>query len=88
MYFCVFAKMFTTLREKLKGPSEAYCISQLLVKDVRFPTSLGLHGSDAIHKDPDYSCAYVILTVEGLAVQGHGLTFTVGRGTEVSYRWA
>ena len=34
-------------------------------------------------RDPDYSAAYVILktSVEGL--EGHGLTFTIGRGNEV-----
>jgi hypothetical protein len=26
------------------------------VKDIRFPTSLEAHGSDAMHTDPDYSC--------------------------------
>ena len=35
-----------------------------------------------MHSDPDYSAAYVILrTDEGL--EGHGLTFTIGRGNEV-----
>lgn len=72
--------MFSGLREKLK---DTYVISKLEVKDVRFPTSKGSHGSDAIHKDPDYSAAYVILSVQGLNEQGHGLTFTLGRGTEV-----
>ena len=72
--------MFSSLREKI-GPSNV--IKSLDVKDIRFPTSKGSHGSDAIHKDPDYSAAYVILSVEGLSEQGHGLTFTLGRGTEV-----
>jgi len=27
--------------------------------------------------------AYVVISVQGLQVQGHGLTFTEGRGTEV-----
>lgn len=52
-------------------------------QDIRFPTSLEAHGSDAMHKDPDYSAAYVIISVQGISHQGHGLTFTVGRGTEV-----
>ncbi|XP_028042334.1 mitochondrial enolase superfamily member 1-like [Bombyx mandarina] len=52
------------------------------VKDVRFPTSLGGHGSDAVHTDPDYSCAYVIITTES-GKRGYGLTFTCGRGTEI-----
>jgi L-fuconate dehydratase len=52
--------------------------------DVRFPTSLTLAGSDAMNRDPDYSAAYVVLETDhpaGLA--GHGLTFTIGRGTEL-----
>ncbi|MDQ1374862.1 MAG: L-fuconate dehydratase [Actinomycetota bacterium] len=54
------------------------------VVDVRFPTSLGLHGSDAMNPDPDYSAAYVVLRTEsGDGLEGHGLTFTIGRGTEV-----
>ena len=52
--------------------------------DVRFPTSRGLHGSDAQHPDPDYSAAYVILhTDHPDNLQGHGLTFTIGRGNEL-----
>ncbi|KAL4716836.1 hypothetical protein ACJJTC_012647 [Scirpophaga incertulas] len=57
-------------------------IIALDVKDVRFPTSLGGHGSDALHTDPNYSCAYVTLTTEDRRY-GYGLTFTCGRGTEV-----
>jgi L-fuconate dehydratase len=52
--------------------------------DIRFPTSRSLAGSDAMHHDPDYSAAYVILhtnSPDGLS--GHGLTFTIGRGTEI-----
>ena len=52
------------------------------VLDIRFPTSLASIGSDAVNKDPDYSAAYCILeTDEGL--EGHGLTFTLGRGNEL-----
>ncbi|MBV8960243.1 MAG: fuconate dehydratase [Actinobacteria bacterium] len=50
--------------------------------DVRFPTSRTLDGSDAVHLDPDYSCAYVVLRTDD-GPDGHGLTFTIGRGTEV-----
>lgn len=50
--------------------------------DVRFPTSEGLHGSDAMNVDPDYSAAYVILRTDH-GPEGHGLTFTVGRGNEL-----
>ena len=37
-----------------------------------------------MHTDPDYSAAYVVLRAnraDGLT--GHGLTFTLGRGTEL-----
>ncbi len=52
------------------------------VEDVRFPTSDEAHGSDAMHSDPDYSAAYVILKTDA-DFEGHGLTFTLGRGTEL-----
>jgi L-fuconate dehydratase len=52
--------------------------------DIRFPTSRELHGSDAMNRDPDYSAAYVILkTDDPSAPEGHGLTFTIGRGNEL-----
>ena len=57
-------------------------ISQLDVLDLRFPTSLTGAGTDAVHRDPDYSAAYVILKTDD-ALEGHGLTFTIGRGNEV-----
>jgi L-fuconate dehydratase len=52
------------------------------VLDVRFPTSRTLDGSDAVHLDPDYSAAYVVLRTDD-GPHGHGLTFTIGRGTEI-----
>jgi L-fuconate dehydratase len=58
-------------------------ITRAVTYDVRFPTSQTGDGSDAMN-DPDYSAAYVVLMTDredGLA--GHGLTFTIGRGTEV-----
>lgn len=58
-------------------------ITQLTVKDIRFPTSLRLDGSDAMNRDPDYSAAYVILKTDRPGLEGHGLTFTIGRGNEV-----
>ena len=51
------------------------------VRDVRFPTSLQMDGSDAMNRDPDYSAAYVMLHTNSAHV-GHGLTFTIGRGNE------
>jgi L-fuconate dehydratase len=50
--------------------------------DVRFQTSAQLDGSDAMNPDPDYSAAYVILETDG-DHEGHGLTFTLGRGNEL-----
>jgi len=58
-------------------------IRDLRVFDVRFPTSHALDGSDAMHPDPDYSAAYVILSTDRPALEGHGLTFTIGRGNEI-----
>jgi L-fuconate dehydratase len=57
-------------------------IIDLEIIDLRFPTSLTSDGTDAVHKDPDYSAAYVILHTDG-DVEGHGFTFTIGRGNEV-----
>jgi L-fuconate dehydratase len=59
-------------------------ITELVVTDIRFPTSRTLDGSDAMNPDPDYSAAYVVLRTDaGDGLEGHGLTFTIGRGTEV-----
>lgn len=57
-------------------------ITNLVVRDIRFPTSRQLDGSDAMNPDPDYSAAYVILETDG-PHHGHGLTFTIGRGNEI-----
>lgn len=59
-------------------------ITDLVAHDVRFPTSRTLAGSDAMHTDPDYSAAYVVLKTDSpRGLEGHGLTFTLGRGNEV-----
>lgn len=59
-------------------------ITKVLVKDIRFPTSTTLDGSDAMNPDPDYSAAYVILKTDSPdQLEGHGLTFTIGRGNEI-----
>ncbi|MDX6515695.1 MAG: L-fuconate dehydratase [Gaiellaceae bacterium] len=59
-------------------------ITSLEARDIRFPTSLSFDGSDAMHPDPDYSAAYVTLRTDGDdGLAGHGLTFTIGRGTEI-----
>jgi L-fuconate dehydratase len=59
-------------------------ITNLVTYDVRFPTSRTFAGSDAMHPDPDYSAAYVVLQTDSpQGLEGYGLTFTIGRGTEV-----
>ena len=59
-------------------------ITDIVVRDIRFPTSASHAGSDAMNPDPDYSAAYVILKTDSLdKVEGHGLTFTIGRGNEL-----
>ncbi|HEY0794743.1 MAG TPA: L-fuconate dehydratase [Acidisarcina sp.] len=57
-------------------------ITAVRVIDLRFPTSRDHIGSDAVNKDPDYSAAYCILSTDA-GVEGHGLTFTLGRGTQL-----
>jgi L-fuconate dehydratase len=57
-------------------------VTHVDVRDVRFPTSRTLAGSDAMNEAPDYSAAYVILETDS-DLTGHGMTFTIGRGTEV-----
>ena len=59
------------------------CITSTRVRDIRFPTSKELSGSDAMHPDPDYSCAYVELETDHPQLNGYGLTFTLGRGNEL-----
>jgi L-fuconate dehydratase len=58
-------------------------IREMRVLDIRFPTARAAVGTDAMHPDPDYSAAYVILETNDASLQGHGLTFTIGRGNEV-----
>ena len=57
-------------------------ITNVRVIDLRFPTSSQQIGSDAVNRDPDYSAAYCILETDA-GVEGHGLTFTLGRGNEL-----
>ncbi|MDR6950947.1 L-fuconate dehydratase [Ancylobacter sp. 3268] len=58
-------------------------ITDMRIVDLRFPTSLSLDGSDAMNPDPDYSAAYVILETDVPGLEGHGLTFTIGRGNDI-----
>jgi L-fuconate dehydratase len=57
-------------------------ITEAIARDIRFPTSQDLSGSDAMNEAPDYSAAYVILKTDTV-LEGHGLTFTIGRGNEL-----
>ena len=57
-------------------------IRDLQILDLRFPTSRTNAGTDAMHPDPDYSAAYVVLETDG-GIDGHGFTFTIGRGNEI-----
>lgn len=61
----------------------AITISRVEALDIRFPTSREHIGSDAMNKDPDYSAAYCILHTDVRNIEGHGLTFTIGRGNEL-----
>lgn len=60
-------------------------ITGATIRDIRFPTSKQLDGSDAMNPDPDYSAVYVTLETDG-DLAGHGLTFTIGRGNDLCAR--
>jgi L-fuconate dehydratase len=71
------------LQNPLTGTS-GITVTDIVVRDIRFPTAQSLDGSDAMNSDPNYSAAYIVLktdSAEGL--EGHGLTFTIGRGNEL-----
>src|SRR5918993_1837936 len=61
----------------------AITITGVAARDIRFPTSREHIGSDAMNVDPDYSAAYVVLKTTAPGLEGHGLTFTIGRGNEL-----
>ena len=53
-------------------------------RDVRFPTSLLLDGSDAMNPDPDYSAAYLTIRTDAEdELTGDAFVFTIGRGNDV-----
>ena len=59
-------------------------ITQVAVRDIRFPTSKSMDGSDAMNSTSDYSATYVTLhTDSDDGLQGHGLSFTIGRGNDL-----
>jgi L-fuconate dehydratase len=57
-------------------------IRDIEIVDLRFPTSRTSVGTDAMHPAPDYSAAYVVLKTS-TGIEGHGFTFTIGRGNEI-----
>ncbi len=59
-------------------------IADLIARDIRFPISRTLAGSDAVNKALDYSAAYVILKTDHCdGLEGHGMTFTIGEGNDI-----
>jgi L-fuconate dehydratase len=56
-------------------------LTALRARDIRFPTSRELDGSDALNVG-DYSATYVVLATDA-GLEGHGLTFTNGHGNEI-----
>lgn len=58
-------------------------ITDVVVRDIRFPTSRSLDGSDAMNSTSDYSATYVTLVTDRPDLVGHGLTFTIGRGNDL-----
>ncbi len=59
-------------------------ITAVTTRDIRFPTSTSLDGSDAMNADPDYSAAYLVLNTDDAdGHEGHAFVFTIGRGNDV-----
>jgi L-fuconate dehydratase len=56
-------------------------ITDVRVRDIRFPTSREGDGSDALNLG-DYAATYVVVETDR-GPSGHGLTFTNGRGNEL-----
>lgn len=62
----------------------ATMITNVLVRDIRFPTSINQDGSDAMNGSGDHSATYVTLETDSAdGLKGYGLTFTIGRGNEL-----
>jgi L-fuconate dehydratase len=57
-------------------------ITGLVARDIRFPTTRHADGSDSMNQG-DYSATYVVLRTDQAGLEGHGLTFTNGRGNEL-----
>src|SRR5215203_6982862 len=69
-------------QQEIERRCDMTTITRVVARDIRFPTSLDLSGSDAMNEAPDYSAAYVVLETDG-ELEGHGFTFTIGRGNEL-----
>jgi L-fuconate dehydratase len=75
---------FLSVDSTKRNNSMPITITNVITHDIRFPTSRELHGSDAMNPNPDYSAAYVVLCTDSpRGLEGHGLTFTIGRGNEL-----
>ncbi len=61
-------------------------IVDMSVRDIRFPTSDDLGGSDAMNAAPDYSVSYLRLATDRAGLYGCGFTFTIGRGADIVTR--
>ncbi len=61
-------------------------ITRISTRDLRFPIGSG-HGSDAIHRDPVYSYATLLLHDDS-GLTGTGLAFTLGEGNDLVCRAA
>ena len=61
-------------------------ITNITVVDIRFPTSKDQIGSDAIHKDPNYSAAYITISTSDNHLKGYGITFTGGKGYSIEMK--
>lgn len=70
------------MSKKLARSGHDVRIKRVRAQDIRFPTSRDLDGSDAMNTAPDYSATYVTIETDH-GPEGHGLTFTIGRGNEV-----
>src|SRR6185437_13681813 len=79
--------VMTSLDARDAASPRAHRVARIValdVRDVRFPTSRGKIGSDAMNHDPDYSAVYITLrTDDASGLAGHALVFTIGRGNEV-----
>lgn len=62
-------------------------ISAVETRDVRFPTSIDLDGSDAVNTNPDHSAAYLrVATDDPDWPVGHAFVVTGGRGNDLMCR--